>query len=44
VVDPEGHEFVLSFARVDADTIAVSVTGGRRDHTFHVTSAGEVDD
>lgn len=41
---PKGQDVVMSFARVDADTIAVTVTGGRRDRVYHVTSTGAVED
>lgn len=41
---PKGREITLSFERIDADTIEVTVTGGRRDRVFRVTSAGDVDD
>lgn len=44
VLNPEGHEIGLSFARVDEDTIEVTVSGGRRDLVFHVTAAGQVMD
>lgn len=44
VLNPEGREIGLSFARVDADTIEVEVSGGRRDLVFHVTAAGQVED
>ena len=39
---PEDHVLGLSFTRVDEDTIEVAMTGGRRDHVFHVTAAGDV--
>lgn len=39
---PDEHVLGLAFERVDEDTIAVSMTGGRRDHAFHVTSAGHI--
>lgn len=34
----------LSFERVDEDTIAVTMTGPRRERVFHVTRAGNVKD
>jgi hypothetical protein len=39
-----GKEITMTFERVDEDTIEVVVSGGLRDHVFHVTSAGDVDD
>lgn len=42
VVNPEGREIGMSFSRVDDDTIQVDITGGRRDITFQVTAAGQV--
>jgi len=39
---PDDHVLGLAFERIDADTIEVSMTGGRRDHVFHVTSAGQI--
>ncbi len=42
VVNPEGTEIGMSFSRVDEDTIRVDITGGRRDFTFDVTAAGQV--
>lgn len=44
LTQPSGNEVTMTFDRIDEDTIEVSVTGGRRDHTFRVTSAGSVDD
>lgn len=41
---PREHVLGLSFERVDDDTIEVTMTGGRRDRVFHVTSIGEVED
>ncbi|MBV1861438.1 MAG: hypothetical protein KUG77_23665 [Nannocystaceae bacterium] len=41
---PQEHELTLSFERVDDNTIEVSITGGRRDRLFHVTSSGEVEE
>jgi hypothetical protein len=42
---PEGKTASLSFERVDDDTIAVTITGGRRgERVFHVTSSGAVTD
>jgi len=41
---PSGKEAGLSFERIDEDTIEVTVTGGRRDHVFRVTSLGGVSD
>jgi len=39
---PEGHDLGLSFMRLDDETIQVTMTGGRRDRVFEVTSAGAV--
>ncbi|MCA9708319.1 MAG: hypothetical protein KDK70_20890 [Myxococcales bacterium] len=44
VVNPEDRVIGLHFARLDEDTIRVEVTGGRRDLTFDVTAAGQVQD
>jgi len=41
---PKGHTIGLGFARVDDDTIAVTLSGGNRERTFHVTSTGQVKD
>ena len=41
---PQDHVLGLSFARIDEDTIEVTMTGGRKDHVFHVTAEGEVSD
>lgn len=43
LTQPNGNEVTMTFDRLDADTIEVEVTGGRRDRTFHIT-AGTVDD
>lgn len=32
----------MSFERIDDDTIEVTVSGGRRDRVYRVTSAGAV--
>jgi hypothetical protein len=42
LTNPDGKEMSLAFDRVDDDTIAVMIAGGRRERTFHVTSAAEV--
>lgn len=39
---PSGKELSMSFDRIDADTIEITVEGGRRDHIFRVSSAGDV--
>jgi hypothetical protein len=39
---PEDKDMSLSFDRIDEDTIAVTIAGGRRERTFHVTSTAEV--
>lgn len=41
---PKGKTAVLAFERVDDDTIAVTLSGGRKDRVFHVTSSGSVSD
>jgi hypothetical protein len=41
---PRGKTAVLGFARVDDDTIAVTLSGGRKDRIFHVTRSGVVSD
>lgn len=40
---PDGDVVMMTFARIDADTIEVVVSGGRRDRVFRVSSDGEVD-
>jgi hypothetical protein len=42
VIDPEGREIVMRFARLDDDTIRVEVEGGRRPLVFEVTASGQV--
>ncbi len=42
VTNPEGKQMGMTFSRVDGNTIAVEMTGGRRDVTFEVTAAGQV--
>jgi hypothetical protein len=39
---PNDKQLVLSFERLDEDTIVVSVDGSRRDFEFRVTTQGEV--
>jgi hypothetical protein len=39
---PNGKHAELLFERIDEDTIQVTMTGGRRDHVFHVTRSGAV--
>ncbi len=41
---PQEHQLTLSFERLDENTIEVSITGGRDDVVFKVTSAGEVEE
>jgi hypothetical protein len=41
---PKGKTIDLSFSRVDADTIAVTLSSGGRERVFHVTSTGQVQD
>ncbi len=41
---PRGREITLSFERIDENTIEVTVSGGRRDRVFRVTSSGDVAD
>ncbi|MBK8943512.1 MAG: hypothetical protein IPM79_39430 [Polyangiaceae bacterium] len=41
---PANKVITLTFERADEDTIHVTVTGGRRDHEFNVTSLGEVEE
>ncbi len=42
VTNPAGRVIEMGFSRLDEDTIAVDITGGRRDVTFEVTAAGQV--
>jgi hypothetical protein len=44
VVNPEGREIAMSFARLDEDTIQVEIEGGRRPVVFEVTASGQVSD
>lgn len=44
LASPKGRSLVLSFRRVDADTIAVTVKNDRREFSFDVSSVGEVAD
>lgn len=39
---PSEKQLSMSFDRIDADTIEITVEGGRRDRVFRVTSAGDV--
>ncbi len=41
---PKGKTAVLSFERIDDDTIAVTLSGGRKDRVFNVTRTGAVSD
>lgn len=41
---PKGKTIDLSFSRVDADTIAVTLSSGSRERVFHVTSAGQIEE
>lgn len=43
VINPAGRELELRFSRVDDDTIAVEVEGGRRPVSFEVTASGQVE-
>jgi hypothetical protein len=42
--NPNGKSLSLSFARVDEDTIKVTVTNGRRSFSFNVTKIGAVNE
>ncbi|HRI08024.1 MAG TPA: hypothetical protein PKW35_09410 [Nannocystaceae bacterium] len=42
--NPQDKAITMSFARLDEDTIEVTVDGGRRSRIYHVTAAGAVDD
>lgn len=44
LTNPTDKAMVLSFERVDEDTIAVTIEGPRRSRTFNVTSLGGVDE
>lgn len=41
---PKGKTIDLAFTRVDADTIAVTLSGGGRERIFHVTRSGQIQD
>lgn len=41
---PEGREMTMTFARLDADTILVTVTGGKHDREFEVDAGGRIRD
>ncbi len=43
LASPKGRSLVLSFARVDEDTIEVSLSSGERSFKFNVNSLGTVD-
>ena len=38
---PKGRSVTLSFSRVDADTIAVTLASGDKSFTFNVNSIGD---
>lgn len=40
---PKEKTLTMSFARIDDDTIEVTVEGAKRDHKFRVTSVGDVE-
>ncbi len=42
LTNPDLKPLVLSFNRLDADTIQVTVRGARKDFVFNVSRAGEV--
>jgi len=42
ITTPEAKLIELSFSRVDEDTIAVSIEGGRTPWVLHVTAAGQI--
>ena len=44
VTTPKGEDVSMTFERVDQDTIAVVVSGGRHEFAFHVTAAGQVNE
>lgn len=44
VTTPQGKDVAMTFERVDQDTIAVVVSGGRHEFAFHVTAAGQVNE
>lgn len=44
LTNPAEKEMVLSFERVDDDTISVTIEGPRRSRTFNVTSLGSIED
>ncbi|MEZ4382558.1 MAG: hypothetical protein R3A79_14570 [Nannocystaceae bacterium] len=44
LLTPKDKTITMSFERVDADTIAVIVDGGRNSRTYHVTSTGQVEE
>jgi len=41
---PKGKTIDLAFSRVDANTIAVTLSSGARERVFHVTSSGQVEE
>ena len=43
LTQPDDNEITMSFNRIDDDTIEINVSGGRRDRTFRVSAAGDVD-
>lgn len=44
LVTPRDKTITMSFERVDDDTIAVIVDGGRETKTYHVTTAGTIEE
>lgn len=42
ITRPDGREMTMTFARVDDDTILVTVTGGERERSFEVGSDGDI--
>jgi len=44
LASPKGRSLELSFKRVDADTIKVTLASGNRSFSFDVTSSGDVND
>ncbi len=41
---PDGREMTMTFARLDADTIEVTIVGGRHDRVFEVDAGGRIHD
>ncbi len=44
ISNPEGQVLTVDYARVDATTIAMTITGARRDLVFHIGALGAIEE